>query len=124
MDTTYLVKNLHIPAVPLNSLGCLIVHFSPLVTTGIAISGLVLYLIATRLLFHPLAKVPGPRLAALTKWYEFYYDVVRDGEYVKHIEKLHTIYGMVMLFLVVPLQILTIRIIFHHPNWTQPGACQ
>lgn len=59
-----------------------------------AILGVILYLILTRLVFHPLAKVPGPRLAGLTKWYEFYYDVICDGEYLKHIEGLHATYSM------------------------------
>jgi hypothetical protein len=94
MTLTPLMESFHILAVLLSSQKCLMVHLSPLITAALATTGLVLYLIATRLLFHPLAKVPGPRLAALTKWYEFYYDVVCDGEYVKHIEKLHIIYGM------------------------------
>lgn len=59
-----------------------------------AILGVILYLILTRLVFHPLAKVPGPRLAGLTKWYEFYYDVVCDGEYLKQIEYMHATYSM------------------------------
>jgi hypothetical protein len=46
-----------------------------------------------RLYFHPLAKFPGPKLAALTRGYEFYYDVIKCGMYLKKIEKLHEKYG-------------------------------
>lgn len=46
-----------------------------------------------RLYFSPIAGFPGPKLAALTYWYEFYYDVVKDGQYLFHIDKLHKRYG-------------------------------
>ena len=46
-----------------------------------------------RLFFSNLAHVPGPRLAALTSWYEFYYDVVQPGRYVWKIKDLHAEYG-------------------------------
>lgn len=46
-----------------------------------------------RLLLHPLAKVPGPKLAAATGWYEFYFDCVRHGQYAFHIQELHKRYG-------------------------------
>ncbi|XRM37371.1 hypothetical protein ABZX51_000846 [Aspergillus tubingensis] len=58
----------------------------------IFIVGLVLY----RLYLSPLAKFPGPRLAAATGLYEFYYDVIRDGQFVWHIERLHQKYGPVV----------------------------
>jgi hypothetical protein len=51
-----------------------------------------------RLYFSPLAKFPGPKLAALTKWYEFYYEVVEKGHYTFKIEELHKIYGERKLF--------------------------
>jgi hypothetical protein len=46
-----------------------------------------------RLYFHPLAHIPGPRLAALTWWYEFYFDAIQPGQYVFKIQQLHRQYG-------------------------------
>lgn len=46
-----------------------------------------------RLYLSPLAKFPGPRLAALTLWYEFYYDVVKKGRYSWKIAEMHEKYG-------------------------------
>lgn len=44
--------------------------------------------------FGPLAKFPGPKLAAATLWYEFYYDVILQGRYTFKIKELHEKYGM------------------------------
>ncbi|GAQ36803.1 cytochrome P450 [Aspergillus tubingensis] len=49
-----------------------------------------------RLYLSPLAKFPGPRLAAATGLYETYYDVVRDGQFSSHIERLHQTYGPIV----------------------------
>lgn len=46
-----------------------------------------------RLYFSPVAKFPGPRLAGLTFWYEFYYDVIHRGRYTFKIRELHKQYG-------------------------------
>ncbi len=46
-----------------------------------------------RLYLSPLAKFPGPKLAALTLWYEFYYDVIKRGKYTWVIAKMHENYG-------------------------------
>ncbi|KAI5893955.1 cytochrome P450 [Schizophyllum commune H4-8] len=43
--------------------------------------------------FHPLSRVPGPLMAALTDYYVMYYEVVKDGSLVDQLEKLHAIYG-------------------------------
>ena len=51
--------------------------------------GCVLY----RLYFSPLAKFPGPKIAALTGWYEIYYDLIRNGKYIFEVEKMHQKYG-------------------------------
>lgn len=45
------------------------------------------------LYFHPLAKFPGPKLAAASHLYEFYWSVVRDGEFIWVLERLHKKYG-------------------------------
>lgn len=58
-----------------------------------AITAYYLGLAAYRLYFSPLAKIPGPKLAALTLWYEFYYDVIKRGKYTWRIAEMHTQYG-------------------------------
>lgn len=58
----------------------------------------ILYLVGLsvyRLYFSPLAKFPGPKLAGLTKWYEFYYDVVLQGQFTFEIQKMHKKYGKI-----------------------------
>lgn len=48
---------------------------------------------ASRAYFSPLSKFPGPKLAAITYLYEFYYDWWLDGQYIFEIERLHKKYG-------------------------------
>jgi hypothetical protein len=43
--------------------------------------------------FHPLAKVPGPALAAVTYLYAFFFNNVGGSRYYAQIEKLHRKYG-------------------------------
>ncbi|KAL1686931.1 cytochrome P450 [Schizophyllum commune] len=49
-----------------------------------------------RLFFHPLSRVPGPLLAALTDYYVTYYDIVKDGATVDQLGELHARYGPVV----------------------------
>ena len=66
------------------------------VITGGA-AALLLYYFCTaiyRLYLSPIAKFPGPKLAALTLWYEFYHDVIRGGQYGRKIADLHDEYGV------------------------------
>jgi hypothetical protein len=63
----------------------------------IGLLGLLLSFAAQRVYsvyFGPLSKFPGPKLAAATLWYEFYYDVIRQGNYTFKIKDLHNKYGM------------------------------
>jgi len=50
--------------------------------------------VGCRCFFHPLAKVPGPPLAALTYLYIFCFNVGKTSRLYAHIEKLHKRYGM------------------------------
>jgi cytochrome P450 len=45
------------------------------------------------LFLHPLSKFPGPKLAAATRWYEAYYDLVLKGQYTFRIAEMHKQYG-------------------------------
>ena len=47
-----------------------------------------------RLYLSPIAHFPGRKLAALTFWYEFYFDVIKRGSYVWEIQKMHETYGI------------------------------
>ena len=58
----------------------------------------VIYGVIYRLKLSPIAKFPGPRLAALTGAYEFYFDVIKKGMYIWEIEKMHQRYGQLSLY--------------------------
>ncbi|KAK8139345.1 Cytochrome p450 [Apiospora sp. TS-2023a] len=49
-----------------------------------------------RLCLSPIAGFPGPKLASLSLWYEFYYDVVCGGRYWAKINELHDRYGPIV----------------------------
>lgn len=61
----------------------------PLIVSAAYGIGLAFY----RLYLSPLAKFPGPKLAALSRKYESYYEAVQNYEYLWKIKKLHQQYG-------------------------------
>ena len=52
-------------------------------------AGTIVYTALYKLYFHRLAKIPGPKLAALTFSYEIYFNVVKPGMFVWEIQRLH-----------------------------------
>ena len=53
--------------------------------------GLVIY----RLFFHPLARFPGPKLAAATHWWECFQDIFigQGGDYINQVDRMHDKWG-------------------------------
>jgi hypothetical protein len=79
-------------------------NFGPLTTLAlpaiiacIIVSWLV-GLAVDRLWLNPLARIPGPRLAALTGLYEFHYECLLAGKYIFEIERMHQHYGRLFLY--------------------------
>ena len=71
----------------------------PILPILLAVASPVVWLVWTaiqRLFLHPLHQIPGPRLAALTSWYECYFELWLPGQYPFKIKSLHEKYGPVI----------------------------
>jgi hypothetical protein len=69
---------------------------SSVVAPSVLAVPVVLYLISLlvyRWYLHPLAGIPGPKIAAATGLVEMWYDIVRGGQYVFQLERWHAEYG-------------------------------
>ena len=69
----------------------------PLTSLALTFITYLLFLYAYRLTLHPLARFPGPKIAAVTLWYEFYHDFFSPGgQYIWVIRDMHDKYGPIV----------------------------
>lgn len=60
---------------------------------------LIIYIVCKalyRLYFSPIAKIPGPKLAAITGYYEAYYNIIKGGQFLFKIQELHQKHGPII----------------------------
>ena len=91
----------------------LTIFWLPIAAAALYGAGLAIY----RLYLSPLAKFPGPKLAALTRKYESYYEVYQNYEYLWKIKELHKQYGELFISLAAS----SIR---WGSNWISRGATE
>ena len=91
----------------------LTIFWLPIAAAALYGAGLAIY----RLFLSPLAKFPGPKLAALTRKYESYYEAYQNYEYLWKIKELHKQYGELF-------NSLTASFTWLRGNWSQRGATE
>ncbi|KAM6478246.1 benzoate 4-monooxygenase cytochrome P450 [Trichoderma sp. SZMC 28011] len=69
-----------------------LIFFLPLLLVAWAV-----VVVTYRLTFHPLAKIPGPKLAAITQFYQTFYSYYNNqSRFYQKVESLHAKYGPVV----------------------------
>ncbi len=64
---------------------------------GLAVSAVISFIVLRafyRVTLHPLAKFPGPKLAAISSLYQAWYDLRSGTSYIFKFAELHEKYGM------------------------------
>ncbi|KAF1950205.1 cytochrome P450 [Byssothecium circinans] len=67
-----------------------------LIISSVVLSVAIALLLYRRLRLHPLASIPGPKLAAISTLYELYYDLVAGGRLPWKLKALHEQYGPIV----------------------------
>ncbi|KAL5050939.1 hypothetical protein BDW71DRAFT_215080 [Aspergillus fruticulosus] len=70
--------------------------YTSLLALAVALLSYSLYHVCNTFYWHPLARFPGPPLAALTRFYRAYIDISLNHSFVHHLGELHGKYGDVI----------------------------
>jgi hypothetical protein len=74
---------------------------SVVISGGLAIVVYWISIALYRITLHPLAQIPGPKLAAITLLYQTYYSTHNgQSRFYKQVEQLHKQYGIYILFII------------------------
>lgn len=74
---------------------------------GVFMAGCIVYgqlLAIYRLYLHPLAGFPGPKICAVTEWYEFYCYIIKGGQWGNEVRRMHDKYGQLLGSLLLQLE--------------------
>lgn len=72
----------------------LLLNMSPVLYTVVALIAGGVSRAIYRLYFSPLARFPGPKLAAASRFYELYHDGYQADGYIRRLRELHREHGM------------------------------
>lgn len=95
-----------------------VLKWTPYIAFSILIAK-TLFTVIWRAWFHPLASIPGPRLAAVCGLWEAWQDIGRDGHLPRAVQELHRKYSMFIP--VVVLHGLSLRH-RHHSHFPRPRS--
>lgn len=72
-----------------------VLSFVTVAWAALAVALYTALLLIYRLYFHPLARFPGPKIAAATHWWECIQDLFagQGGQYMNQVEQMHDDYG-------------------------------
>lgn len=69
----------------------------PITAAAVTFGGFAVYFLWTcvyNIYLHPLRHIPGSKWAIIGPYLEFYHEVIRDGQYLWELEKMHKKFGM------------------------------